>query len=392
MEPNPVARKICVLVADNSRIHSQSFANALQQDPDLAIAIWDSNPSSLIAAVAAQRVDVLAISSAFGGRCGAALKIVRELHSLHPKIRIVVLVDAPDSQLVTDLFRAGARGIFRRECSLEMFSKCIRSVAGGEIWAGNREVSLVVDALAASPVIRTADSAGWKLLSRREFEVVECVVQGMTNREIAERLKLSQHTVKNYLFRVFDKLGLSSRVELLFMTLGHHHDLGSKQGEAVFPDMLRQMFESGSEGCGGLDWLEKAADEGVAGAQLLLAQALAARGGNQEMVAAYTWFLMAAEQIRKTRSQLAVRLTPKQIEEAQQNAATWSARTEQMAPAVSAAGGQPAKTDKRAPQAPISSQIAKPALFVAGAPRETDPESSSGPRSAADHMLRYGSA
>jgi DNA-binding CsgD family transcriptional regulator len=76
-----------------------------------------------------------------------------------------------------------------------------------------------VEALASSPVVRAVDANGLSLLSKREMDVVRSLAEGLTNREIAERLGLSQHTIKNYLFRVYDKLGVSSRLELLFMTL-----------------------------------------------------------------------------------------------------------------------------------------------------------------------------
>jgi two-component system, NarL family, nitrate/nitrite response regulator NarL len=323
MEPDLASRKIRVLVADNSRIHSQLLANALQQDPDLAIVSWDPTSSSLVAAVVSQKVDVLAICSSFGGSAAAGLKVVRELRSLQPKTKVVVLLDSQDAQLVTDAFRSGARGVFSRESSVEMFSKCIRSVDRGEIWADNRGVSLAMDALASIPVIRTFDSGALNLLSKREFEVVQYVVQGMTNREIAQRLGLSQHTVKNYLFRVFDKLGVSSRVELLFIALGPNHEAVSRRSESLIGlDTLQQMLRGPHNGST-LAWLERAADQGVAAAQLALAQALAERGDPAESVDAYMWILIAAEQARQVRAQLAKKLTAAQIEQAQRKAGAW---------------------------------------------------------------------
>jgi DNA-binding CsgD family transcriptional regulator len=80
-------------------------------------------------------------------------------------------------------------------------------------------MSYAVEALAASPMVRAVDATGLSLLSKRELEVVRSLAEGLTNREIGERLGLSQHTIKNYLFRVYDKLGVSSRLELLFMTM-----------------------------------------------------------------------------------------------------------------------------------------------------------------------------
>ena len=77
----------------------------------------------------------------------------------------------------------------------------------------------LVEALVSTPKIEAINRKGLSLLTKREVEVVRCLAEGMTNREIAERIGLSQHTVKNYLFRIFDKLGVSNRMELLFMTL-----------------------------------------------------------------------------------------------------------------------------------------------------------------------------
>jgi len=373
MEPSPVSRKIRVLVADTSRIHTQLLTNELQQDPDLVVVSWDSNSSSLISAIAAQKVDILAISSGLGGRSTAQLSIVSDVHSLYPKTKIVVLLDSQDAQLVIDAFRAGARGVFSRESSIEMFRKCIRSVNRGEVWADNREVLLAVNALASAPVIRTKDYPGLKLLSKREFEVVQCVVQGMTNREIAVRLRLSQHTVKNYLFRVFDKLGVSSRVELLFMTLGRDHDVERRSQEPLSNDVLRQMFTSGPHDSGTVAFLEKAAEEGAAAAQLSLAQALAARGGADELSEAYMWLSIAADQALQARVQLAKRLTAQQIGEAERKANMQSTRIKQTVSPLFAIGlpateadthqaGQPIP-DTREETAPatVASETAKPA-------------------------------
>src|SRR5271165_6739857 len=100
-------------------------------------------------------------------------------------------------------------------------------------------MSLAVEALASTPTVRAVDANGLDLLSKRELEVVRSLAEGLTNREIAERMGLSQHTVKNYLFRVFDKLGVSSRTELLLMTLsqsGNAEESALPNPPAIFPN------------------------------------------------------------------------------------------------------------------------------------------------------------
>ena len=317
------ANEIRVLVADNSRIHTQLLSDALKRDSGLAVINWDGKPPSLLPTILSHQVDLLAISSALNGHSAGGLQVVRELHSVQPATKAVILLDSQDDEAVINAFRAGAKGIFSRESSVEMFCKCIHSVHSGEIWSDNRGFSLAIEALASTPVVRAVSADGLNLLSKRELEVVQCVVQGMTNREIGDRLGLSQHTIKNYLFRVFDKLGVSSRVELLFMTLSQ-----SNNGEdPLSSDASRTAADEGRYDEKTLNSLQKSAEKGVPAAQLALAHAyLARRAGPDDLVNAYMWYLIATERTLQARATLTRTLTPNQIDEAQQKAGTWLAR------------------------------------------------------------------
>jgi DNA-binding NarL/FixJ family response regulator len=210
---------IRVFVADNSPIHTQLVADGLKRDPALQVILQVSDCSRLVAEVMASDVDVLVISANLEDQSCKGLEILQALRTSFPGIRAVVLLHSSKRELVVDAFRAGARGIFSRQGSIEMLMKAVRCVHEGQIWANSWEMGLAVEALANSRKVRPVNGNGLSQLSPREMQVVQCLAEGLTNREIAERLQLSQHTIKNYLFRVFDKLGVSSRVELLFMTL-----------------------------------------------------------------------------------------------------------------------------------------------------------------------------
>src|SRR6202142_1600502 len=216
--------RIRVLVADNTRIHTQLLADALKRDHGLEVVSADSDSQGLIAAVVAHKAEVLVISSNLDEEPHRAFELLRELRASHPQIRAVMLLDSSKRVFILHSFRAGARGIFSRHESVESLCKCVRSVHEGQIWASGLQMSFAVEALASSPTVRAVDSNGLDLLSKREMEVVRSLAEGLTNREIAERLGFSQHTIKNYLFRVFDKLGVSSRMEPLCLTLNQPGD------------------------------------------------------------------------------------------------------------------------------------------------------------------------
>src|SRR3984893_3728110 len=217
--PSSGGQTIRVLVADDTRIHTQLLADALRRDLQLEVISPPAQSRDLVAAVRLHRVNVVVLSSNLDEEPLRGFELLRELRASNPDIFATMLLTSSKKETVLQAFRAGARGIFSRHDSVETLSKCIRRVYEGQIWANSQQLSFAVEALATSPVVRAVDSNGLSLLSKREMDVVRSLAEGLTNREIAERLGLSQHTIKNYLFRVYDKLGVSSRLELLFMTL-----------------------------------------------------------------------------------------------------------------------------------------------------------------------------
>ncbi len=102
---------------------------------------------------------------------------------------------------------------------MQTLFKCIQAVHQGQIWANSTQLCSVLNAFVNAAPLRLVNSQGRKLLTRREEDVVKLVVEGHTNREVADKLGLTEHTVSNYLFRIYDKLGMSSRVELVLYSL-----------------------------------------------------------------------------------------------------------------------------------------------------------------------------
>jgi DNA-binding NarL/FixJ family response regulator len=148
--------------------------------------------------------------------------LLRWLHVSHPAAACVLLVESYDRDLVVKAFRAGIRGIFHfTHSSFHMLCKCINGVSKGEIWINAQQMHYVLEALSDVNTLRVVNSSGKSLLTPREEQVVALVADGLSNREAANELGLSEHTIKKYLLRIFDKLGISTRVELVLYAVSH---------------------------------------------------------------------------------------------------------------------------------------------------------------------------
>jgi two-component system nitrate/nitrite response regulator NarL len=306
--------KTRVVVADSSRIHTELLAEALKRDAEFEVISFDSKSRHLLPAVIALDADVLVVNANLDEQPSRGFEVVAEMRATGPNVRSVVLLDSLNDEMVLHAFRAGARGIFGKSQPVEELRKCIRCVHQGQIWANTREMSLAVEALANAPTVRIVNARGLSLLSKRELEVVRLLAQGLSNREIADRLELSQHTVKNHLFRIFEKLGVSSRVELLHMTLSQ-----AGPSQLSLADSTNTSDRPGFRNEFAL--LQKAADAGMPAAQLALAQVyLSRRTDPRDAVRAYTWYLVALERATEAEKIFTKMLTAEQIEEAHREA------------------------------------------------------------------------
>jgi DNA-binding NarL/FixJ family response regulator len=169
----------------------------------------------------AETVDAEIVLSAAELRDGfqTGAQVVRKLRNLQPKAHVVLMLGSSNREQVIEAFRQGAHGVLNGDETFDALCKCIEVVMQGEIWASNKELSYLLEAFSEPAPAPITNAKGTTLLTKREEEVVRLVAEGMTNREISVRLSLSEHTIRNYLFRIFDKLGISSRVELVLRAL-----------------------------------------------------------------------------------------------------------------------------------------------------------------------------
>jgi DNA-binding NarL/FixJ family response regulator len=221
-ELTATSNAIGVLVADSSRMQSQLLMSALRRRPEFHVRACEMDSTSILRAVSDKlpRVALLALHPP--ANVDETVMTLRRFHLSHPQIPKVLLVDSTDRELVISAFRSGARGIFAiTDSNLRLLCKCLVRVAAGQIWANTEQLSYLMELVSEVPSLRVVGSAGNSLLTPREEQVVALVAEGLSNRLIAVELNLSEHTIKKYLFRIFEKLGVSTRVELVLYAVNN---------------------------------------------------------------------------------------------------------------------------------------------------------------------------
>jgi DNA-binding NarL/FixJ family response regulator len=321
MSSRPHDRKpIRILLADCTKMACQLLADAIDQDPKIKVV------AAVTSAVEASQVvrdispDIVLLGSNLDGQATGGFALARRLRMIKPDLFVVMLLDHLDGASVVEAFRAHASGVFIRDGSVQSLRKCIHSVFGGQVWASTEALRFALEALAGTSV-PTVDPDRMALLTRREREVVGLAVDGLKKREIARKLGLSEHTVKNYLFSIFGKLQVSSRLELT---------LAVRREWVQRANVVSMRHPSTARHDHNVDWLRALAEQGFASAQLLLAQLHSeGRGVAQDRTQAYRFFLLAeksaqvVEISRSERKKLAGEMSREEIAEAKRRAANW---------------------------------------------------------------------
>jgi len=222
LSPPAASPAISVLIADSNRMQAQLLTSALRRRPEFRISTCPVDIGSILQAVSSIPAKVVVLSLNHSASIASQMAAMRRVHLSHPTIAKVLMVESYDRELVISAFRSGARGIFCiSDAHFRLLCRCIQRVAGGQIWANTEQMTFLLELISEVPSLRVVNSRGHQLLTPREEQVVALVAEGLSNRDTARELNLSEHTVKKYLFRIFDKLGISSRVELVLYAVNH---------------------------------------------------------------------------------------------------------------------------------------------------------------------------
>jgi DNA-binding NarL/FixJ family response regulator len=207
-----------VIVADTQAIFRAGLRKIFALEDDIRVVGQAETLAQTQSAVAKFSADVLIFESALAPN---SVDSIAELMRQNPKLKIVVVTPGPNEELTLELFRRGAHGIVSREVEPELMVDCLRKVVAGEAWLDTQAIRWVLDAY-RNQNSRALGSRPKVQLTPKESLIVSCVTQGMKNKEIALRVGTTEQVVKNYLRKVYDKLGVADRLELALYCLNHH--------------------------------------------------------------------------------------------------------------------------------------------------------------------------
>jgi len=214
---------IRVLIADDNSLFRDGLANLVSAQPDLHVAGTIDSAAAAAEQTRQVRPDVVLLG--WSATATASQRIFAAIHESKLTTRVIMMVSEDGKEDFAEAIRLGCSGIVPRKTSTELLLKSIRKVHAGEIWLDRMSTADVIRRLSKKGSGNVAARQGLReqgaALSTREREIVGLIAQGFKNKDMAERLFISEQTVKNHLHNIFDKLGVSDRLELALYAIHH---------------------------------------------------------------------------------------------------------------------------------------------------------------------------
>jgi two-component system, NarL family, nitrate/nitrite response regulator NarL len=206
---------IRIILADSQAIYRVGIRKIFALEDDLRVVAQADSLENLRAAIQRYPTDIVLLE---GSLLSGTSNVIPELMRMAPDVKLIVQAVATDESHTVELYRRGVRGIISRSISPDLLVRCIRRIAAGETWIDNQSVNWVIEAY-RSQAAALVSPRNQPRLSPKEMAIITCITQGKRNKEIAFQLGTTEQVVKNYLRKIYDKLGVSDRLELALYCL-----------------------------------------------------------------------------------------------------------------------------------------------------------------------------
>src|ERR1700684_4321469 len=206
---------IRIIVADSQAIYRVGIRKIFALEDDLRVVAQSDSLENLRSAIERYPTDIVLLE---GALLAGSANAVSDLLRTAPDVKIIIQAVAADENHTVELYRRGVRGIISRSISPDLLVRCVRRIAAGETWIDNQSVNWVIDAYRAQAAALVSPR-NQPRLSPKEMAIITCITQGKRNKEIAFQLGTTEQVIKNYLRKIYDKLGVSDRLELALYCL-----------------------------------------------------------------------------------------------------------------------------------------------------------------------------
>jgi two-component system, NarL family, nitrate/nitrite response regulator NarL len=206
---------IRIILADSQAIYRVGIRKVFALEDDLRVVAQADSLENLRAAIERYPTDVVLLE---GALLAGSANAIHELLRVAPDLKLIVQAVTADEGHTVELYRKGVRGIISRSISPDLLVRCVRRIAAGETWIDNQSINWVIEAYRAQAAALVSPKSQPRL-SPKEMAIITCITQGKRNKEIAYQLGTTEQVIKNYLRKIYDKLGVSDRLELALYCL-----------------------------------------------------------------------------------------------------------------------------------------------------------------------------
>ena len=204
-----------IILADSQAIYRVGIRKVFALEDDLRVVAQADSIENLRAAIQRYPTDIVLLE---GGLLAGTANVIPDLLRSAPEVKLIVQAVSADENHTVELYRRGVRGIISRSISPDLLVRCVRRIAAGETWIDNQSVNWVIEAYRAQAAALVSPR-NQPRLSPKEMAIITCITQGKRNKEIASQLGTTEQVIKNYLRKIYDKLGVSDRLELALYCL-----------------------------------------------------------------------------------------------------------------------------------------------------------------------------